>query len=133
MAVDMQRWSHGATPMQNDPFGCTVSKVHEALRQQFYFVLACRGRFWTGSADLWMALACSGRLEEAVGSVLDGFGRFSEALEGSAWSLAGLWTALDGALNAALERIWTALHGLDGFEIGLNGSGRLWTALGSFE
>ena len=47
--------------------------------------------------------------------------------------LAGLWTALDGALNAALERIWTALDGLDGFEIGLDGSGSLWAALGSFE
>ena len=119
--------------MQNEPFGYTVSTVHEALRPQFYFVFACCGRFWTGSADLWTALACSVWLWEALGSVLDGFGRFSEALEGSAWSLAGLWTALDGALNAALERIWTALDGLDGFKIGLAGSGRLWAALGSFE
>ena len=70
---------------------------------------------------------------EALGSVLDGFGRFWEALEGCGWVLAGLWTALDGALNAALERIWTALDGLDGFEIGLDGSGSLWAALGSFE
>ena len=119
--------------MQNDLFGCTVSKVHEAVRKQFEFVWACCGRFWTGSADLWTALACSVWLWEALGSVLDGFGRFSEALEGSAWSLAGLWTALDGALNAALERIWTALDGLDGFEICLAGSGSLWAALGSFE
>ena len=58
--------------------------------------------------------------------VLDGFGRFWEALEGSGWAVAG-------ALNAALERIWTALDGLDGFERGLDGSGRLWAALGSFE
>ena len=81
------------------------------------------GRLWHVREGFW----------EALGSVLDGFGRFSEALEGSAWSLARLWTALDGALNAALERIWTALDGLDGFKIGLAGSGRLWAALGSFE
>ena len=56
-----------------------------------------------------------------------------ETLEGSGWALAGLWAALDWALNAALERIWTALDGLDGFEIGLDGSGSLWAALGSFE
>ena len=62
-----------------------------------------------------------------------GFRRFWEALEDSGWALAGLWTALDGALNPALERIWTALDGLDGFERGLDGSGRLWAALGSFE
>ena len=81
------------------------------------------GRLWHVREGFW----------EAPGMALDGFGRFSEALEGFAWSLAGLWTALDGALNAALERIWTALDGLDGFKIGLAGSGRLWAALGSFE
>ena len=81
------------------------------------------GRLWHVREGFW----------EALGSVLDGLGRFWEALEGCGWVLAGLWTALDGALNAALERIWTALDGLDGFEIGLDGSGSLWAALGSFE
>ena len=35
MAFDMQRLSHGAAHLYNDPFGSTVSTVHEALRQQF--------------------------------------------------------------------------------------------------
>ena len=88
MAFDIQRRSQGATPMQNDPFGYTVSTVYEALRQQFSFVLACCGGFWTGSANLWTALSCSGRL--CLGLVLDGFGRFWEAMEGSGWAVAGL-------------------------------------------
>ena len=119
--------------MRKDPFGYTVSKVHEALRQQFYFVLEWCGKFWTGSADLWTALACSGRLWEALGSVLDGFGRFWEALEGSGWALAGLWTVLDGALNAALERgrLWTALTGSKEVWTVLEGSGRFWDASNS--
>ena len=81
-----------------------------------------------GSGLFGMALGSSG-----PGTVLDGFGRFWEVLEGCGWALVGLSTALDEALNAALERIWTALDGLDGFKICLAGSGMLWAALGSFE
>ena len=91
---------------------------------------------WKVLDGLRRSLDGSGLFGLALGSSGVGSGRFwyfSEALEGSAWSLAGLWTALDGALNAALERIWTALDGLDGFEIGLDGSGSFWAALGSFE
>ena len=104
-----------------------------ALRKQFQFVLAGYGRFWAGSAGLWAALARSGRLWEALRSVLDGSGRVWEALEGSGWALAGLWTALDGVLEASLERIWKALDGFDGFGSGLDSSARLWTALDGLE
>ena len=98
------------------------------LRKQSQVASAGYGRLWEGSAGLWAALARSGRLWEALGSVLDGSGRVWEALEGSGWALAGLWTALDGVLEAALERIWKAQDGLDGFGRGLDSSGRLWTA-----
>ena len=89
----------------------------------FLHVVEGSGRAPQISGRLWHV--CEG-FWEALGSVLDGFCRFWEALEGSVWAVAGLWTALAGALNAALEQIWTALDGLDGFERGLDGSGRLW-------
>ena len=47
----------------------------------------------------------------------------------SAWELPELWAALGGALEAALERIWTALDGFDEFGRGLGSSGLFWTAL----
>ena len=88
---------------------------------------------WKVLDGLRRSLDGSGMFAKAFGKL---WGRFWTVLGVSGklwWSLAGLWTALDGALNAALERIWTALDGLDGFEIGLDGSGSLWAALGSFE
>ena len=53
--------------------------------------------------------------------------------KGSGWAVAKLWTALDGVLEAALERIWKALDGFGGFRRGLDSSGRLWTALDGLE
>ena len=58
-----------------------------------------------------------------------GLGVSGKLWRGSAWDLPELWAALDGALEAALERIWTALDGFDEFGRGLGSSGRLWTAL----
>ena len=88
---------------------------------------------WKVLDGLRRSLDGSGLFGKALGSSGDGSGPFWAFLGSSGWALAGLWTALDGALNAALERIWTALDGLDGFERGLDGSGRLWAASGSFE
>ena len=53
-----------------------------ALRKPFQFVFAGCGMSRAGAAGLWAALACSGRLWEALGSVLDCSGRVWEALEG---------------------------------------------------
>ena len=96
----------------------------------FWHVVEGSGRAPQISGRLWLVREGFGKPWGRFWTIL---GRFLEALEGSAWSLAGLWTALDGALNAALERIWTALDGLDGFEVGLDGSESFWAALGSFE
>ena len=60
---------------------------------------------------------------------IPGLGVSGKLWRGSAWDLPELWAALDGALEAALERIWKALDGFDGFRIGLDSSGRLWTVL----
>ena len=82
-----------------------------------------------------LAPQISGRLwlvREALGSSGVGSGKFGAFLGSSGRLWMGGGRAY-GALNAALERIWTALDGLDGFEIGLDGSGSLWAALGSFE
>ena len=62
-----------------------------------------------------------------------GLSKVLDGLESSGWHLARLWTALDGALEAALERIWKALDSFDGFGRGLDSSGRLWTALNGLE
>ena len=40
-----------------------------------------------------------------------GLGVFRKVWTDFAWDLPELWAALDGALEAALERIWTALDG----------------------
>ena len=103
------------------------TKLYVSNSSLFWHVVEGSGRAPQISRGLWHVRE---GFWEALGSVLDGFGRFWEALEGCGWVLARLWTALDGALNAALERIWTALDGLDGFVIGLDGSGRPWAALG---
>ena len=58
-----------------------------------------------------------------------GLGVSGKLWRDSAWDLPELWAALDGALEAALERIWTALDGFDEFGRGLGSSGLFWTAL----
>ena len=91
-----------------------------SLREQFQFALAGYGTFWEGSAGLWAALACSGRLSEALGSVLDCSGRVWEALD-------GLWVGPGEALDG-IGRGSGSSSGAD-----LEGSGRLWTALDGLE
>ena len=87
---------------------------------------------------LWQVMERSGRAPQVSGRlwlVLGGFrklwGRFWIVLgvsgklwNGSGWALAMLWTALDGALEAALERIWKALDGFDEFGRGLDSCGQ---------
>ena len=96
--------------------------------------LASSGRllYVNNSNLLWQVMERSGRAPQDSGRlwlVLEGFrklwGRFWTVLgvsgklwKGSGWALARLWPALDGALEAALERIWKVL---DGF-------GLFWTA-----
>ena len=104
-----------------------------AFRKQLQFALAGYGRFWAGSAGLWAAFARSGRLWEALGSVLDASGRVWEALGGLCVGPGEVWTELGGALEAALEWIWKALAGFGGFGRGLDNSGWLWTALDGLE
>ena len=88
-----------------------------ALRKQFQLVLAGYGRSWAGSARLWAALVRSGRLWEALSSVLKCSGHVWETLEGLWVSPGEVWTALDGALEEILERIWTVLNGAGPFGI----------------
>ena len=109
------------------------TKLYVSNSNLFWHVVEGSGRAPQISGRLWLVREGFGKALGSSGVGSDGFGRFWKALGGSGWALSGLWAALDGALNAALERIWTALDGLDGFKIGLAGSGRLWAALGSFE
>ena len=85
---------------------------------------------WKVLDGLRRSLDGSGLFGKALSGV--GSGRFWVYLGSFGRHLMGGGRAYE-ALNAALERIWTALDGLDGFEIGLDGSGRLWAALGSFK
>ena len=62
MALDMQRRSHRATPIQNVPVGSSVSEVHGALSEQVQSVLACYGRRLTGLRQLWFVLEGFGEL-----------------------------------------------------------------------
>ena len=74
------------------------------------------GRLW-----LWLVLEGFGKLWGRLWMVL---GMSGKLWSGSSWALAMLWTALHGALEAALEWIWKALGGFDWFRSGLDSSGR---------
>ena len=107
-----------------------------ALRKQFSFVLAGYGRFWAGSAGLWAALACSGRLWEALGSVLDCSGRLGSsggALGGPWQGFGRRWTGPWKQLWSGSGRLWTVLTGSEEVWTVLDGSGRRWTALDGLE
>ena len=67
------------------------------------------------SGRLWIALDGFRKLLSRFWIIL---GMSGKLWKGSGWAVAKLWTALDGVLEAVLERIWKAL----------DGCGRLWTA-----
>ena len=108
-------------------------KLYVSNSNLFWHVVEGSGRAPQISGRLWLVREGFGKLWGRFWTVLGVSGKLWKAVDGCGWALVGLWTALDWALNAALERIWKVLYGLDGFGKGLDGSGRLWAALGSFE
>ena len=97
-----------------------------AFRKQLQFALAGYGRFWAGSAGLWAAFARSGRLWEALGSVLDASGRVWEALGGA---LRGPWRGLDGIGRGTGSSSGVDLEGFGRFWRVRKRSGQFWMAL----
>ena len=116
-------------PLALDESGWLRQLWTAALRMQFQFGLAGyegSGRAPQVSGRLWLVLEGLGKL---WGRFWTALGVSGELWMDSAWDLPGLWATLDGALEAALERIWTALDVFDEFGRGLGSCGRLWTAL----
>ena len=103
--------------------------------------LASSGRllYVNNSNLLWQVMDGSERAPQVSGRlwlVLEGFGK----LWGRFWTVLGvsgkLWMGSTWALamlEAALERIWKALDGFDGFGRSLDSSARLLTALDGLE
>ena len=105
--------------------GCASSGrlLYEGNFNLFWQVMEGSGRAPQVSGRLWLVLEGLGKL---WGRFWTALGVSGELWMDSAWDLPGLWATLDGALEAALERIWTALDGFDEFGRGL---GQFWTAL----
>ena len=96
---------------------------------------------------LWQVMERSGRAPQVSGRLwlvprrfrkLGGrfwivLGVLGKLWNGFGWALAMPWAALDGALEAALDRIWKALDSFDGFGRGPDNCGHHWIALDGLE